>query len=295
MSENGLMVRESAALDFDTVQRMSKAFVASGFFKDTRDIAQAVVKIQAGQELGLPPFASMTGINIIQGKAVLGANVIATLIANDPRYSYRVKVATDTECVIDFFELGQHVGSTGFTMKEAGQAGLAGKDNWKKYPSDMLFARTISRGARRFAPGIFGGAPVYTPDELGADVDEDGYVVVEQGGIDWDSVPEQVLPAEIPNAGNFDDEPPKQQPRKQRVSKPAPGPVDWREKIASNRRPTVATIASALVAAGHRDNEPHAVASILKRFPDFDGAGSQMSTADGLAVWDRIVGGDEEE
>jgi hypothetical protein len=43
----------------------------------------------------------------------------------------------------------------------------------------MLFARAITRGARRFAPGIFGGAPIYTPEELGADTDEDGNLILE--------------------------------------------------------------------------------------------------------------------
>jgi hypothetical protein len=41
----------------------------------------------------------------------------------------------------------------------------------------MLFARALTRGARRYAPGIFGGAPIYTPDEMGVDTDEDGHIV----------------------------------------------------------------------------------------------------------------------
>jgi hypothetical protein len=163
--------------EFDVMQRFAKAMVASGYFTDAKDIAQAFVKIQAGKELGLPPFASMTGIYVIQGKPVLGANVLATLVKNDPRYDYRIKQADDTACVLEWYEGGAKVGEAGFTMKEAQTAGLTNKDNWKKYASDMLFARAISRGSRRFAPGIFGGAPVYTPDELGADVDEDGNVV----------------------------------------------------------------------------------------------------------------------
>jgi hypothetical protein len=77
-------------------------------------------------------------------------------------------------------------------MKEAQAAGLTGKDNWKKYPSDMLFARAISRGARRFAPGIFGGSPVYTPDEMGVEVDEEGSVIVDAEIIE----PEQAHPSE---------------------------------------------------------------------------------------------------
>jgi len=172
---------------FDQLQRAAIALQESGYFRDVTSKAQAIVKVMAGAELGLPPFASMTGIHIIQGKPVLGANVIATLVKNDPRYDY--KVTTDpadqnTEMLLEWFEPGpmktwQSVGVAGYTMDEAKAAGLTGKDNWKKYPSDMLFARAISRGARRFAPGIFGGSPIYTPDELGADVDEDGNTIVD--------------------------------------------------------------------------------------------------------------------
>lgn len=161
---------------FDQIQKAAIALQTSGYFKDVTSQAQAIVKVMAGAELGLPPFASMTGIHIIQGKPTLGANVIATLVKNDPRYDYRVKVCNNDACVIEWYEGGKQVGESGFTMVEAKAAGLTGKDNWQKFPSDMLFARAITRGARRFAPGIFGGSPVYTPDELGADVDPEGYV-----------------------------------------------------------------------------------------------------------------------
>ena len=161
---------------FDQIQGAAIALYKSGFFKDATSEAQAIVKVMAGAEIGIPPFASMTGINIIQGKPALGANVMATLVKNDPRYDYRLKQCDNEACVLEWFENGQKTGESAFTIEEAKAAGLAGKDNWKKYTSDMLFARAISRGTRRFAPGVFGGSPVYTPDELGADVDPDGYV-----------------------------------------------------------------------------------------------------------------------
>ena len=162
--------------DFDTLQRAATALQKSGYFTDVKTEAQAMVKVMAGQELGLPAFASMSGIHIISGKPVLGSNVIATLVKNDPRYDYRIKQADDKACILEWYEEGKRVGEAGFTIQEAQNAGLTGKDNWKKYTSDMLFARAISRGARRFAPGIFGGSPVYTPDEMGVDTDEDGYI-----------------------------------------------------------------------------------------------------------------------
>lgn len=159
------------------LQTAAQALHASGFFKDTTSQAQAMVKVMAGAELGLPPFASMTGIHIVQGKPVLGANLVATLVKNDPRYNYRVKQADDQACILTWYENGAAVGESSFTIAEATAAGLSGKDNWKKYTSDMLFARALTRGARRFAPGIFGGAPVYTPDEMGVDTDEDGHII----------------------------------------------------------------------------------------------------------------------
>lgn len=155
----------------------ANALHASGFFADVKTQAQAMVKVMAGAEIGLPPFASMSGIHIVNGKPTLGANLIATLVKNDPRYDYRIKQATGEACVITWYENGKASGESAFTMAEAQAAGLTGKQTWKAYPSDMLFARALTRGARRYAPGIFGGAPIYTPEEMGVDTDEEGHIV----------------------------------------------------------------------------------------------------------------------
>lgn len=45
------------------------------------------------------------------------------------------------------------------------------------YPQNMLFARAISSGVRRYCPDVFNGNLVYVPEELGAQVDEDGEIV----------------------------------------------------------------------------------------------------------------------
>lgn len=155
----------------------AKALQTSGYFSDVKSEAQALVKVMAGAEIGLPPFASMTGIHIVQGKPVIGSNLVATLVKNDPRYDYRVKQADANACVITWYEGGQVVGESSFTMAEATAAGITNKPTWKAYASDMLFARALTRGARRYAPGIFGGSPIYTPDELGVDTDADGHIV----------------------------------------------------------------------------------------------------------------------
>lgn len=186
-----------------SIQTAAQALYASGFFKDVTSQAQAMVKVMAGAEIGLPAFASMSGIHIVQGKPVLGANLIATLVKNDPRYDYRVKVADNKQCILTWYEGGKPVGESSFTIDEANAAGLTGKQTWKAYASDMLFARALTRGARRYAPGIFGGAPIYTPDEMGIDTDEEGHII--QGEI-VNVTPAPVQPAQPQPAPLPDDE-----------------------------------------------------------------------------------------
>ena len=156
---------------------VASAMAKSHMFPDIQSQEQALVKILAGAEVGLGSFAAMTGIHIIKGKAVMGANLIATLIKNDPRYNYKVQAHDDKSCVVLFFEDGEPCGESSFTIDEARTAGLLNNPTWQKYPRNMLFARAISNGARWYAAGIFGGAPVYTPDELGVNVDEDGEIM----------------------------------------------------------------------------------------------------------------------
>jgi hypothetical protein len=151
----------------------------SGYFQDARDMAQAVVKVLAGQELGFGPIASMTGVNIIKGKVALSANLMAASIKKSGRYNYRIVDLTETACTIRFFENGEPLTpDSTFTMADAKRAGLAGA-NWTNFPRNMLFARALSNGAKWHCPDLSGG-PLYTPDELGATVDgETGDMVQE--------------------------------------------------------------------------------------------------------------------
>lgn len=155
----------------------AKSLAASGYFPDAKSQAQALVKVMAGAEMGLPPFAAMSGIHIIKGKPVLGSNLIATLIKNSPDYDYRVTKLDNEGCTIVFFENGQQVGESSFTRQDAKLAGLSG-GNWERYFRNMAFARAISNGARWYTPGIFGGSPVYVPGELGDEDIIDGDMVI---------------------------------------------------------------------------------------------------------------------
>lgn len=163
-----------------TVQEMMKIgdlFAQSGLFTDIRGAAQATTKIIAGQELGIPPFAAMNGFHIIKGKAAMGANLIGATIKRSGKYDYIVREMTPERCLIEFYQViegkRESIGKSDFTLADAKKAGT---QNLDKYPRNMLFARAMSNGARWFTPDVFLG-PIYTPEELGASVDEAGDII----------------------------------------------------------------------------------------------------------------------
>jgi hypothetical protein len=182
---NELAVRNTSIIStYDEVERVAKAMAASGFFPDAQSISKAVVKIMAGAEIGFGPFASMQGVNIIKGKPSYNANMMASSVKASEKYDYRIVSLTDDKCDLLFFENGQEAGHSVFTIQDARKAGVSNLD---KFPRNMLFARAMSNGVRWYCPDVTNGNAVYTPEELGAEVDEDGNVI--DGTY---SVPEQV-------------------------------------------------------------------------------------------------------
>jgi hypothetical protein len=205
----------------DETMSLGKLLAQSGYFADSRDAAQAVVKVLAGRELGFGPIASMTGINIIKGKVTLSANLIAAAVKRSGRYNYRVRKMTDEACEIVFFEGKEEIGVSSFTMTDAKAAGLNSGDNWRKFPRNMLFARAMSNGAKWYCPDLSGG-PLYTPDELGAQVDGETGEVIDAPAPRI--VVEQPKPAPATNGQPAQVDPPAE-PAYKRLSRPWPANV----------------------------------------------------------------------
>ena len=158
-----------------SMMQVASAFAKSGYFPGVQHLAQAVVKMLAGKELGIPPVAAMQGVYIVQGRVGLSSNMIAALIKRSGRYDYRVKELTDQEAVLEFSQKGEEgwvsQGVSSFSIKDAQRAGIIrpaapGKlSAWQAYPRNMLFARALTNGARWFCPDVFNMGP-YTVEEL---------------------------------------------------------------------------------------------------------------------------------
>lgn len=190
MSANGTAVAKREEGSFGMLDHfrtdpvgLTQHFFESGFFSDTKSLSQAIVKMVAGEELGLGPMTSMQGFHVIQGKPTISGQIMASKVKMSAKYDYRVREATATRCLIEWFQDGESVGESEYTFEQAQRAGLTGKDNWRKTPEDMLFNRAIARGVRRHCPDVLAGATAYVPEELGVEVDTNGDPIhVEQSG-----------------------------------------------------------------------------------------------------------------
>ncbi len=118
------------------------------------------------RELGFSPMQAISGgINNIQGRFEISARLMNQAIRNRG-HKVQVVSLTDEACKIwgkrkDTSEEMEVI----YHIEEARRSGLV-KDGgaWKKTPQDMLFARAISRLARRMYPDCIGGC--YVEGEL---------------------------------------------------------------------------------------------------------------------------------
>lgn len=138
--------------------------VASGFFRDVKTTAQALVKIMAGREWGFPAFLAMKYIHIFETKGgpqmQLGYPLVAALVNRSPHYRYEVQAHDKAQCRIAFYRGDKLLGVSAITIEEAKAAGLTNRDVWTFYPKTMLFARALTTGVKWYCPEILGGADV---------------------------------------------------------------------------------------------------------------------------------------
>ncbi len=171
MSENKVAKRDESALDqfrdMDITRPSDAAaiLVQSGYFPDVRSMSQAAVKIMAGHEIGLTPFASMQGIDIVKGNVRMRSVLLAAKVKDHPDFDYRVTVLTNNGCEIVFREKidgkWEDIGTSSFTIEDAKTAGLLRNTVWKSYPRNMCHARAMSNGVNMFCPNVAKGIRVY--------------------------------------------------------------------------------------------------------------------------------------
>ena len=123
--------------------------------------------VLTGRELGIPDLHALRAIHVVDGKPTLSAELMVTL-ARRAGHSITGEVTDIKARVTGVRGDNGDTMTCEWTLDMASQAELLGKQNWRKYPQAMLWARAVSQLCRMLFPDVVLGVG-YTPDELGAD------------------------------------------------------------------------------------------------------------------------------
>jgi len=159
--------------DFREVEYMASTMLKSGMF-GVKTEAQAVVVLMTGLELGFSVAQSFRGIHVVQNRPTLSADMMIALCKSRPdvcKY-FQLRESGPTSATYTTQRIGEPDPVTlTWTLEQAKQAGLAGKDTWKSHPDAMLRARAASALARAVYSDLILG--LYTKDEIESLPDDD--------------------------------------------------------------------------------------------------------------------------
>jgi len=163
--------------EYEHIKNLVAIAIKSGFLPSTINTAEkGVIILFAARELGIPPMTAFWEVAIVQGRPCISARLQRALVfARFPDAYWYVEVSTPQKCVIKAGRTKDSVQTFEFTIEEAKLAGLAGKENWQKWPRDMLMARTSGRVVRALFPDIVLAA-AYNREEM-ADRDDVEFTV----------------------------------------------------------------------------------------------------------------------
>ena len=164
--------------EWEAMKQQAAVIARSGLAPKAVNTPEKVLVIALkGRELSVPPMQALSHIHVIEGKPAMSAELMVALVL---RAGHKVRVIESSaeRCVVEGVRADDphHASRETFSMADARAAGVAGKQVWKQYPKAMLRARATSALCRYMFPDTLMGAS-YVPEELGAEVDEEGRVV----------------------------------------------------------------------------------------------------------------------
>jgi hypothetical protein len=152
----------SNIIPYNEMEKMALATAKSGLF-GLKSQDQALTLMMIAQSQGIHPMSAIMLYDIIDGKPAPKATTIQARFQEE---GGKIEwLHTDSEKAIAKFTHpeGGEITIT-WTMEKAKRADLLKKQNWQKYPDQMLRARCIPEGVRAILPKCLHG--MYSSDEV---------------------------------------------------------------------------------------------------------------------------------
>lgn len=158
--------------------RFAEALAGSGMLprQYQNNPASVLWALEYGRAIGLDVITTTQSVHVIQGRATASADLMASLTR---RAGHRMRItSTDDRAEVTIFRADdpEFPFVAVWDVEKAKKAKLLNKDTWQQYQGSMLRARAISECVRMACPEVLHGS-IYTPEEVGANVDADGLPV----------------------------------------------------------------------------------------------------------------------
>lgn len=120
-----------------------------------------LIAMQWGSELGLKPLQALSNIAVVNGRAALWGDAVIALVRGSPLCEYVHESDDGHTATCRSKRKGEAEHVTTFSMDDAKQAGLAGKQGpWTQYPKRMRQMRARAFNLRDVFPDVLRGMPV---------------------------------------------------------------------------------------------------------------------------------------
>ena len=144
------------------IQELAGAAVASGLYGDLKP-GQAMMILQTGLEMGIPPTVALRNIGSFKGKTTISSQLMLGL-AKAAGYVEEITENTAKAASITIQKQGRKPYTVTFTWDDAVRAGYPDRNAlYKTIPATMLLSRAIGLAVRYGAPEV--GAGLYTNEE----------------------------------------------------------------------------------------------------------------------------------
>jgi len=120
-----------------------------------------LIAMQWGSELGLKPLQALSNIAVVNGRAALWGDAVIALVRSSPLCEYVQESDDGHTATCRAKRRGESEQVVTFSMDDAKQAGLAGKQGpWTQYPKRMRQMRARAFALRDVFPDVLRGMPV---------------------------------------------------------------------------------------------------------------------------------------
>ncbi len=187
---NALAIRDTDEIgQWQVIREQAGILLKSGFLPQSIKTPEAALAIiLTGRELGIGTMQAFNTINIIAGKPTTSPQLMLALI-NRTKELENLSITDDGQaCAVTMTRKGRKPHTETFSMKDAASMktteyiggekktiSLSEKYNWKQMPAVMRKWRAVAACARVVFPDVILG--LYTPEEMGAAVSEEGDVI----------------------------------------------------------------------------------------------------------------------